>query len=257
MIRRVGLIAGTIFTEALRRREIYVIALVTIALLLAASSLRFFQLESLHKFYYEFALKTMSVAAAVTTVVLAGRQLPREFERRTIYTLLARPLSRWEFLLGKYLGVLGAGLFCLGLFLTVFLAGTVVTGVTPGLAIFAQFVYLQALALAMLAALAFMLSLLMGFDAAITSALLLYMLGAVLTNAMVLLYDYVGGAGQLMLAALNWLVPQPALLDLSAKVIHGWEPLSAGTLAQATFYALMFVVPYLMISYLLLRRRPL
>lgn len=255
MIRRMRLVAGTVFTEAIRRREIYVIVIVTVALLLAASWVRFFHMESLHKFYNEIALKVMSVATAITTVVLAARQLPREFERRTIYTIMAKPLARWEFMLGKWFGVVGAGLFCLGLFMAVFAAGTWLTHGTIGWRIFFQFIYLQGLMVALLAALAFLLSMLMALDAAITTTLLLYLLGAVLTNAMVIVYDFVGAAGRILLLVLNYVVPQPALFDMSAKVVHEWPPVPAWVLALATGYALMFIVPYLAGSYLLFRRK--
>lgn len=255
MIRRLRLVAGTVLTEAIRRREIYVIVIVTIGLLIAASWVRLFQIAELHKFYHEISLKVMSVATAVTTVVLAARQLPREFERRTIYTIMAKPLARWEFLLGKWLGVVGAGLFCLALFMAVFAAGTLVAGASIGWRVFAQFVYMQALAVALLAALAFLLSMLMGLDAAITTTLLLYLLGAVLTNAMIIVYDFVGAAGRAVLTILNYVVPQPALFDMSGKVVHGWAPVPAWVLLLATGYAFMFIVPYLSLSYLLFRRR--
>lgn len=257
MIRRICLVARTIFTEAVRRREIYVIVALTVALLLAASWIRFFNLPALSKFYNEIALKTMSAATAVTVIILAARQLPREFERRTIYTLLAKPIARAEFLLGKYLGVLAAGVFCLALFMAVFCASWLVSGAALTLPIFLQFVYLQVLLVGVLAALAFLLSMLMALDAAITVTLLIYLLGHVLTNTLVMVYEFTGEAGRFVLQALNYLVPQPALFDLSAKMVHGWPPLAAGMLALATAYALMFIIPYLGLSYLLFRRRAL
>lgn len=257
MIRRVLLIARTIFTEALRRREIYVIVLVTIAMLLLVSFARIFHLENLHKFYMEIALKTMSVATAATVIVLGARQLPREFENRTIYPMMAKPVARSEFLIGKYLGVVAAGIFCLELFMTVFGAAVYATQMPISWAVFSQFVYLQTLLIAVLAALSFLLSMALNLDAAITITILIYLLGDILTNALTTIYDYVGAAGRAFLIFLNYAVPQPALFDLSAKVVHGWPPISPAILGLVTLYALMFVVPYLGASYLLFRRRAL
>jgi ABC-type transport system involved in multi-copper enzyme maturation permease subunit len=255
--RRVWLVARTIFVEALRRREIYAIVLLTLAMLLVVSFTRLFDIRHLHKFYQEIALKTMSVATAMTVIVLGARQLPREFENRTIYPLMAKPIARVEFLLGKYLGVVAAGGFCLGLFMTVFVAGAVAMRSPVAWGVFAQFIYLQLLLVAVLAALAFLLSMTLNMDAAITISALVYLLGNVLTNALTMLYDYVGAAGRGTLVVLNYVVPQPALFDLSAKVVHDWPPVSAPILLLATFYALMFVVPYLGLSYVLFRRRAL
>jgi ABC-type transport system involved in multi-copper enzyme maturation permease subunit len=257
MIRRVLLVARTIFIEAARRREIYAIVAVTVAMLLLASFTRLFNLHQLHKFYEEIALKTMSVATAITTIVLGARQLPREFENRTIYPLLAKPIARHEFLLGKYVGVVAAGGFCLALFMAVFAVGAVAMRMPLHWVQFAQFVYLQLLLVAVLAALAFLLSMAMNLDAAITISLLIFVLGNVVTNALTVLYGYLGTIGRAALLALNYLVPQPALFDLSSKVIHDWPPVSAGILGLATLYALMFIAPYLGVSYCLFRRRPL
>ena len=71
MSRRIRLVARTIFLEAIRRREIYVIVAVTLALLVAAAAVRFFDLEGVHTFYQEVALKAMSMLA-----------LRRRFRRR-------------------------------------------------------------------------------------------------------------------------------------------------------------------------------
>jgi len=46
--------------------------------------------------------------------------LPNEIERRTIYTILSKPVQRWQFLLGKYLGAVLALLLMIAL-MTVFM----------------------------------------------------------------------------------------------------------------------------------------
>ena len=234
MIRRIHLIAGTIFTEAIRRREIYAIVLITMLLLGVGSTIHFFGLEGLRKFYFEISLKVMSAATALTVIVLGARQLPREFERRTIYTLLAKPVARWEFLLGKYLGVVCAGIFCLALFMGVFLAGAALNHALPQL-----------------------ISMVMGLDAAITVAALFYLLGQVLTNTLTVLYEFMSPAGKVLLTVLNYAVPQPAIFDLSGKVVHAWAPAAGWAMLLATGYAAMFVLPYLAISLGLFRRKAL
>ncbi len=257
MIRRLYLIAKTIFIEALRRREIYVIVILTAAILLASSWFRFFNLQSLHKFYLEISLKAMSVATVLTSIVLGARQLPREFESRTIYTLLAKPITRMEFLLGKYLGVVAAGAFCLLLFMAVFCIGRFFTHIPVSWSLFLQFIYLQVLLVAVMSALAFLLSMLINLDAAVVTSTLIYLLGSILTNALMLLYGELGVAGRGLLRLLNYTVPQPVLFDLSNKLVHEWPPIAAGVIGLSTLYALMFIVPYLSLSYLLFRHRPL
>ncbi len=83
-LRAIGLIAKSVLIEAVRRREVYAIVLVSSLLIAAVLAMDFFELEGLSRFYREVALKLMGVATALTTIVLSARQLPREFEQRTI-----------------------------------------------------------------------------------------------------------------------------------------------------------------------------
>jgi ABC-type transport system involved in multi-copper enzyme maturation permease subunit len=235
------------------------VVLVSLLLIGGVMMVDFFQLEGISKFYREVALKVMSAATAVTTVVLAARQLPREFTNRTIYPLLAKPVSRWRFLLGKLLGVLLAAGFCLAMFMAVFVAGSLYLGASVPWGLTLQFIYLQMIMMLILASLAFWLSLLFNLDAAITTGLLFYATSAVITSATSFLYDWVSGFGRIMLSLLIFLLPQLTLFDLSAKTVHSeaWSPLSAAVLGQLTLYGLVFVVIYTALAYFSFRRRPL
>lgn len=258
-MKAVVLVARTVLVEAVRRREIYAIVLASCGLIVLAGMTRFFALDGLDKFYREIALQMMNVATALTVIVLAARQLPREFERRTIYPLLAKPVGRHSFLLGKYAGVLLAGAFCYGLFVALYLAGLWYVGAPVRGALLLQCVYLQFLALAVIAALSFLLSLLCNTDAAITIGALLYGLGQTFSTALDYLYDFVPPAVQYMLLAVNFTVPQFTLFDLSAKVVHSsvWGPIPAWVLCTLSAYAAAFLTVYLGGAYLLFRRRSL
>jgi len=270
--RNLRLIGWTLLLEAWRRREVYAIVLVTTALLIGLRFVRFFEMEGLGKFYREISLKVMNVTTAATVILLAARQLPREFSDRTIYPLLAKPVSRLEFLLGKFLGVMGAGVFCYALFMAVFLVGSVTLEAPMNMALFAQSVYLQVLSLGVLASLVFLLSMLLNADAAVTIAAILYLTSQVFMTLMSYLYDYVSRTGRWALLAMHFIVPQLTLFDPSAKTVHSvsrtvvgdaieqtvvWRALPAGTLLQLTVYAAAYAILYLGAAHLLFRRKPL
>jgi Cu-processing system permease protein len=267
-MRNVWLISKTIWIEAIRRREIYAIVILSIALILGARSMRFFGMEGFAKFYREIALQTMNVAASLTVILLAARQLPREFQNNTIYPLLAKPIGRGQFLVGKFLGVLLAGIFCYALFMVVFSAGALLQRTEFNWLLFAQFVYLQIWSLSILAALTCMLSLLMKtVDAAVTLALILYLCSQVFMNVMSTIYDYLDRVQQIAIVALHYLIPQLTLFDASAKVVHSmvlddgvtvlWPNLAAWALVQLTLYGAVYTALYLALAWLLFRRRPL
>jgi ABC-type transport system involved in multi-copper enzyme maturation permease subunit len=54
----------------------------------------------------DLGLAGMSIVGVILIVLVGGGLVHREIERRTILTLLAKPVRRWEFLLGKYFGLL-------------------------------------------------------------------------------------------------------------------------------------------------------
>lgn len=257
--RSTWLIAKSVVIEAIRRREIYAIVMVSLLLIGAVMTLDFFQLEGLNKFYREVALKVMGVATALTVVVLSARQLPREFEKRTIYPLLAKPVSRLTFLAGKFLGVMLSALFCFALFMVVYVLGTLYMGGSVPWMLFLQHVYLQMIMLMVLAGLGFWLSMTLNFDAAVTIGVLFYATASLVASFTSYLYDYMSAAGQWMLKTMVIVIPQLSLFDLTGKAVHGesWDPLALATLLQLTVYGAVFAFLYFSCAALCFQRRAL
>jgi len=256
-MKKTWLIAKTVLIEAVRRKEIYAIVLVSVCLIGIVGTIRFFNVEGLGKFYREIALEVMSIATALTVVVLAARQLPREFKNRTILPLMAKPVSRVSFLAGKFLGVMLAAGFCYSLFIFCFILGHLYLRAPIYWSLLAQSIYLQGLAFAVVASLSFLLSLVLNLDAAITLASLLYILGQIFTSALSSIYDYVNGVAQAGLLVINLLIPQLTLFDISSKVIHGdtWPPVQWWAMRDLTLYGLGYTVVFLALSYAIFRRR--
>lgn len=258
-MNQIWLIAKGVLIEAIRRKEIYAIVLVSLLLIAGVMTVDFFKLEGISKFYREAALKIMSVATAVTTIILAARQLPREFENRTIYPLLAKPVSRYRFLLGKLLGVLLAACFCFALFMTIFIIGSHYLQAPIPWGLTLQYIYLQVVMLMILASLAFWLSLMVNLDAAITAGLVFYATSSIITSSSLVIYEYLSGIGQLLIKAAIFLLPQLTLFDLSGKTVHpeAWDPLDLVTMIQLSGYGLVFIVIYTGLAYYCFSRRAL
>ncbi len=257
--RAVRLIAGTVLKESLRRREMYVLVFAACSLLAIILSMDFFGLRGLSKFYREISLRVMGLTTAFAVIVLAARQLPRELENRTIYPLLARPIRRAEFLLGKLTGVLLAGILCFALFMFIFVLGSLRMHVHIPWIHFLQHLYLQVLMLAIVATLGFLLSLLVNTDAAITICTLLFLLSAVSSMMLVNLYGYMDWLGRRVLIFLTYFLPQLTLFDLSEKTVHAeqWPPLQASVLLTLSLYASVYIALYFIGALVLFRRKEL
>ena len=104
-------IASTTLGEAIRRKVLLVILLIGLLFLIIAPSLGMLSARSEMTVLKATMLAIIQMTSAVIAVVLTVYMIPNEIERRTIYTILSKPVQRWQFLIGKYLGAV----FSLGL----------------------------------------------------------------------------------------------------------------------------------------------
>ena len=103
---RVAAIAGNTLIGLTRLKVFH--ALLLFALLLIGSSLFMAQMTFQQEFQVlkDIGLGAMSIFTALLAVLATARLLPQDMEDRTAYTILAKPVSRFEYLAGKLLGVL-------------------------------------------------------------------------------------------------------------------------------------------------------
>jgi hypothetical protein len=104
--RRIFTIAGNALTDLTRQKVFYFVLIV--APLLIASSVFMarlsFQLE--FQILKDGSLGVMSLLTSLLAIAGTARLVPQDIEDRTVYTILARPVARFEYLLGKLFGVL-------------------------------------------------------------------------------------------------------------------------------------------------------
>lgn len=103
---RVAAITANTFTELTRLKTFYV--LLVFALLLIGNSVFVAQLTFQEEFQVlkDIALGAMSIFTSLLAIVATARLIPQDTEDRTLYTILAKPVARFEYLLGKLAGVL-------------------------------------------------------------------------------------------------------------------------------------------------------
>jgi Cu-processing system permease protein len=105
-MKRAGIVALNTFREAVRDRVLY--SLVFFALLMMAAAILIGQIsigieESV---MVNLGLSAISVIGILIAVFIGVGLVYKEMDKRTLYALLAKPVRRWEFLLGKFGGLL-------------------------------------------------------------------------------------------------------------------------------------------------------
>jgi len=107
-VRQIISIASTTVGEAIRRRVLLIILLIGVLFLAIAPGLGVLSARSETTVLRGMMLGIIQLTSAVIAIVLTVYMLPNEIERRTIYTILSKPVQRWQFLVGKYFGAVAA-----------------------------------------------------------------------------------------------------------------------------------------------------
>ena len=151
-------IARNTISEALRRKILNAFLMVGIAVLVLTFAFQQLSPRSELTLIRGMGLGIISLAGLFITIILTINMLPVEIERRTIYTILSKPVRRSEFLLGKYFGALGTILINILLMSLVFVAAVAVKQIIGGTAVTAfdlfkgvLLIYMQLLLLCSLA----------------------------------------------------------------------------------------------------------
>jgi ABC-type transport system involved in multi-copper enzyme maturation permease subunit len=97
-------LAGVVLKEMYRRKDFYVLFVLTALLTLVAGSATFFNDAKITGYLKEICLLLIWVATLVVALTAAARQIPAERESRTIFPLLAKPVTRLQVVLGKFVG---------------------------------------------------------------------------------------------------------------------------------------------------------
>lgn len=240
MLARVRSIAANTFREAVRDRVLY--NLVFFALLMVGSAPLFSTISiGVERIVLiNLGLTSITLFGVVIAVFIGTGLVSKEIERRTLYTVLARPVHRWEFLLGKYFGLswtlaVNAFFMSLGFFATVLFVTRKFSADDRQLLVALYFILLQYL---VMTAIALLFS---TFSTPIFSALFSFAV-FVIGNFADDLRGFAGlaeGATRWTTLLLSYLVPNFGALNVVSQVAHG-TPVSASVVLANSLYALLY-----------------
>jgi Cu-processing system permease protein len=250
-------VAANTYREVARDRMLHLLAALVTGFVLFSWVLGWLNPEDADRArtLVDFGLAAVNVFGLLMAVLMGSSLLRRELERRTLYTVLSREVTRTEFLLGKYLGLLGV--FALGLLLVaaVMVLYFSLFGAVPGLPL-ALAVYGNLLEIAVLTSVSVLLG---SFTTPALSAIgtvTLYLVGHN-TETLIEYLELTGNeALRVPFTALYYAFPNLTNFNYRLAASFGDDvPLSVVGLATA--YALVWVGIQLGIAAALFRRREL
>ena len=102
---RVSAIAGNTLLELVRQKVFYFLLIFALVLIGASFFMGFLRPELQFQVMKDVSLGAMSVFTWLLAVLATAMMLPKDIEERTLYTILAKPVPRLEYLAGQLLGV--------------------------------------------------------------------------------------------------------------------------------------------------------
>jgi ABC-type transport system involved in multi-copper enzyme maturation permease subunit len=249
-------IAGVVIKEMYRRKDFYVLFVLTALITLVMGSVTFFNQENIVRYLKEICLFLIWGASLVITITAAARQIPAEREQRTLFPLLAKPVTRNQFILGKFFGCWFASGLSLLLFYVFF---GIVAGAKehewPVMNYF-QAMVLHWFMLGVVCAMTVLGSIVFAAPSSTNTITLIVsagilLLGRHLNKVAVRLEE----PGQTLLYAVYFAIPHLELFDVRDLIVHNWGLIRweiwAGALAYASVYAGIFLA----VACLIFRRK--
>jgi ABC-type transport system involved in multi-copper enzyme maturation permease subunit len=245
-------IALNTFREAIRDRILYLLLGFALLLIFVSRLLSLLTVGDEAKIIKDVGLSAISLFGVLTAVFVGVSLVFKEIERRTVYTLLANPIRRWQFVTGKFAGLLAVLAMNVGLMSVALFALLLVRGESPWPLVPAVVLILAELAVITSFALLFS-----SITNPILSALMtfaVYVMGH-LSWSLLLLKEKLGsGVASLACDAVYWAMPNLERLNVKAEAVHG-VALPEGFLALGILYGASYSLVVLALACVAFERK--
>jgi ABC-type transport system involved in multi-copper enzyme maturation permease subunit len=238
--QRIRAITFNTFREAVRDRVLY--NLIVFAFLMIGSSLLLGQITIgvQRQLLINLGLTAISLFGVLIAIFIGIGLVSKEIDKRTLYTVLTRPVRRWEFILGKFFGLVvtlavNAGLMTLGFFAALLY---LMHGLEHSDIYILAAIYFILLEFMMVTAIALLLS---SFSTPIESAVLTFAIFVVgsFSDDLRGFAAAANGISHHVAVAVTYLVPNFSTLNVISSVAHG-SPVAGNILFLNTAYALLY-----------------
>ena len=254
-LRQVLALVRLSFAELWRRNDIFAMLVLALALVLPLSMASPFGERGASRYVWEVALLLVWAYSLFISIGTGARLFPPEFESRTIYTLLSKPISRGALLAGKFAGAVAAAWSAVLFFYAVFAVAALANGDFRFGADLAQAVALH-LAFSALAVAMSLLGSLLATPSAGNA------LSAIALVAMFFFGRRLPEYAAAVQPPLSWLVraayaiaPHAEFFDMRQRVVHGWGGVEWTVFMAVLGYAVFYIAALLALAAMALRRK--
>jgi ABC-type transport system involved in multi-copper enzyme maturation permease subunit len=249
-------VATNTFREAVRDRVLYNLVFFALLMMGAAILVGQVSIGIEQSVIVSLGLTAISVIGIFIAVFIGVGLVSKEMDKRTLYALLAKPVERWQFLLGKFAGlvmtlIVNTGAMTVGLY---FALWTVKHPLAKSDGYLIVAVYLILLKLALIVALAMLFSCFTTPFLAILFTLGLYVAGLFAEDLRTMQALTLSASTMKMLKGISYLLPNFENFNVMGAVAHG-RGVPGTLVAQNTAYTLLYGAMVLAAAAMIFSRR--
>jgi ABC-type transport system involved in multi-copper enzyme maturation permease subunit len=240
-MRNAGVVALNTFREAVRDRVLYNLVFFALLMMAAAIAVGQISIGIEQTVIVSLGLSAISVIGLLISMFIGVALVSKEMDKRTLYALLAKPVGRWEFLLGKFAGLVltlavNTAVMALGLLLVMLY---VKHSLVRSDAVVLVAVYFILLKLALIVALALLFSCFTTPLLAILFTVGLYIVGLYVQELRNLPVEVMSPAMSAFTKWLSYLLPNFENYNVMAMAAHG-RAVPGALILQNTLYTVVY-----------------
>lgn len=237
-MRLLMVVAGNTFRETIRDKILYNLVLFAVLLIGASVLLGTLTIGEQARIVNDLGLAAINLVAVIIAVFVGIGLVTKEIERRTVYTILARPITRVQFVLGKYIGLGLIVVVNVAIMFGMFLGTIWLTGNTIHVSLF-QAVELILVETLLVMAIALFFSTFSSSTLSATITLGLFVIGHLTSDLKGMAEKSQSQFTEAALTALYYVCPNLEMLNIKGQAASGLL-VEAGYQATATAYGLLY-----------------
>ena len=255
-MKRIGVVALNTFREAVRDRVLYNLVFFALVMMAAAILVGQISIGIEQIVIVTLGLSAISVIGLLISVFIGVGLVSKEIDKRTLYALLAKPLRRWEFLTGKFAGLVftlavNTAAMAAALFLALYYVKHALPRADVAVLVAVYFILLK---LALVVALAMLFSCFTTPLLAILFTAGLYVAGLFVHELRGLQSEEISPALAVILRWLSYLLPNFENFNVMGAAAHG-RGIPGALIAQNTLYAVLYCAIVLILAAAVFSRR--
>lgn len=252
-MRSLVVVAGNTFRETIRDKILYNLVFFALLLIGASVLLGTLTIGEQSRIVNDLGLAAINLVAVIIAIFVGIGLVTKEIERRTIYTILARPITRVQFILGKYLGLGFIVAVNIAIMFTMFLATVWFSGSAIYGSLF-QAIGLILVETLLVMAVAMFFSTFSSSTLSATMTLGIYVIGHLTNDLKGIAEKSHNQLTEAVLTALYYICPNLELLNIKGQAAAGVQ-VSLVYQSLATIYGLLYASLLLAAACVIFQRR--